>query len=473
MSGTATETLPADVPALQRRDDRPRIGLVLDHPRRDMLGLVLLARELAEAGAQALIIPQYGAWIDAFLTDLDGVVFNYARSNNITAIRALSRAGKDVFVLDTEGYLSSDKHAMLLDALREQKAGPSLQGYFTWGEASARAIAAGDPGLADKLEVTGCPRFDLLAPRWRGMLSYKTSGYVLLNPNFNSVNPRQGIPDIERQSMLRGGWEEAYLDRFLTDMRAGFAGFLELCRTLPQRLPHRQFVVRPHPFELIEPYRKATEGIANIHVNAEGEVFSALSQATHLVHLNCNTSVEARLLGVPAIQAGFLNTEFLRTHLPLYSGVSLPASSLDDLVRLLEDPRYLAERDDTAGLFERWIRPSFHLCDGYAARRAANAILRRLRPRSVRLAESRSKRLPAMARIRRKGRLIACDLVGTTAIEKVRRKMDPQRNAKVFTEKDIAAAIEALSRHLGRPAPPVRRLRSRLTKAPLNAIQVG
>ena len=472
MTTIATEFSRTDGgPAVPCVSGRPRIGLVLDHPRRDMLGLVLVALELAEAGASAVIIPQYGAWIDARLAKLDAMVFNYARPGNMPAIRAVADSKADIFVLDTEGYLSSDKHSMLLEALSGLKVSRFLQGYFVWGEASGQAIAKADPELASKIAVTGCPRFDLLAPRWRAMLSYRQSGHVLINPNFNSVNPRQGVPELERASMLKCGWEPTYLDRFLADMRVGFQGFLKLCRTLPRRLPHRQFVVRPHPFELVEPYHQATAGIPNIHVNAEGEVFSVLSQATHLVHLNCNTSVEARLLGVPALQAGFLNSDFLRAHLPLYSGVSTSAPDFEDLVRLIEDKSYLASREDTAGLFERWIRPSFHLCDGFAARRVARGILERLRPRQAR--DGLRSSLGRTEQLRRSCRLALCDLTGTKAIETVQRKLDPLRNAKLFSDGDIAAAVNALSRYLGRPAPPVRRLRGRLTRAPHNAIEIG
>ena len=456
-----------------RAAGRPRIGLVLDHPRRDLHGLVLIALELAAAGATAVIIPQYGSWIDARLSKLDAIVYNYARSNNIEPIRVLARCGIDVFVLDTEGYLSSDKHAMLLEAVRRIDVAPWLQGYFVWGSAAGEALAKSDLRLAPKLEVTGCPRFDLLAPRWRGTLKYERSGYVLLNPNFNGVNPLQSSPAEERNSMIRSGWEPAYLDRFLEDMRAGFAGFLELCATLPRRLPHLSFVVRPHPFELAEPYRKAVAGLPNVRLNTEGEVLPVLANARRLVHFNCNTSVEARLLGLAPIQTGFLTTDFLRTHLPLYTGVSVLAHDIDDLGRLLEDDRVLAARDNSAGVLDRWIRPAFHHCDGHAAERVARGLIARTRPREERLAPPEPQEADRLLKARRTLKMALSRALGTSALGLFRAMAKPDRREKAFSLAEVESVVAKLSAHLNRPAPQVRRLRSTWTGMPLLAIQIA
>ncbi len=444
----------------------PRIGLVVDHPRRDLDGLVLVALELAEGGATVVLLPLYMAWMEAALADLDAVVLTYARKNNREQIRFLAEAGVDVYVLDTEGYLSSDKHTMLLDALRDLDVAPWLQGYFVWGEASGEAVAKADPRLADKILVTGCPRFDFLAPRWRGALDFPLRDYILINPNFNSVNPRHGLPDLERKSMITGGWDPAYIDGFLDDMRRAFEGFLELCQTLPKRLPHRQFVVRPHPFEMAEPYRQAIGSLPNVHLNAEGSVFEVLSHARRLVHLNCNTSVEARLLGLAPVQAGFLNSDLLRRHLPLYNGVSIIADSMEELCRLLDDDEALAARDRKDDVFEKWIRPSFAACDGFAARRVAEAILSRSRrgegrrPKSYRSAEG------AKSKARRALRFALCQTLGTAAVERIVYSQK-RRQGKSFSQQRVQQLVERLSDHLSQPAPPVRRLRSRWTGVPM------
>lgn len=455
------------------KQNGPRIGLVMDHPQRDLSGAVLLALELAQAGAKAVILPQYMSWISAYLSKIDAVVYNYARKDNIGLFQWLARQGKDIFVLDTEGYLSSERHKMLLDAIRALDLARWLRGYFVWGPASGEAIVKTDPRLGGKVVVTGCPRFDLFAPRWRDLLHFEYSDYILINTNFNSVNPLRRDLDAERRSMILGGWEPTYLDRFLTDMQRAFEGFLELCKTLPKQMPHRQFVVRPHPFEWAEPYLQATAGLPNVHVNTTGEVPPVLKNARRIVHLNCNTAVEARMLGGVPIQAGFLNTEFLRTHLPLYTGVSVIADTPDELNRMLEDDAYLAGKDNEAGIAERWIHPSFHLCDGFAARRAAEGILERCRPPGERRPDTTAPRRSAKEELVRNFRVALCGVLGTAAVEKVRVMKEPRRAAKQFSAEQIRALVNQLSAHAGQPAPKVRRLRSPWTGAPMAAVQIG
>lgn len=441
----------------------------MDHPRRDLPGMVLVALELVRAGATTVILPAQMSWIHATFADLDATVVQHARTSTLPVIHWLSRIGQTIFVIDNEGYLSSDRHAMLTQRIADLQVGALVAGYFVWGEASGQALAKADPVLAPKVQATGAPRFDLLSARWRDMLHFERQNYILLNPNFNGVNPYHGNPERVRVDMVKGGWDPAYLDTFLAEMRRGFADFVELCATLPRRLPHRQFVLRPHPFEAPEPYAKAIAGLSNVHLNTEGDVTPVLANASHLVHLNCNTSVEARLLGLKPIQASFLNSELLSNHMPLYTGVSIKAESLDDLCRLLEDDALLAARDNSAGIFERWIRPSFHLCDGRAANRVADAVLAGTRPRGPRQTVKES----LGTRLKRQAKLVLSGTIGTGAIQAVRRNLHPDRRVKVFTAEHVRAMLTAYCAKEGIPVPPVRRLRSPWTGLPMSGIQIG
>ena len=59
----------------------PRICLVVDHPDRDLDGLVLLATRLAGLGAEAFLVPLYHLYEIPFLAP-DFVVLNYLRPSN-------------------------------------------------------------------------------------------------------------------------------------------------------------------------------------------------------------------------------------------------------------------------------------------------------------------------------------------------------------------------------------------------------
>jgi surface carbohydrate biosynthesis protein len=433
---------------------------------------VLIALELVAAGGSAVIVPTQSSWLDAAFAELDGIIVNHARRSNLPLIQAFAKSGRSVFILDEEGYLSSNQHAMLVEAIGKLDVGRWVEGYFVWGEASARALGEADPRLADKIVATGCPRFDLLAPRWRGMLRYEHSGYVLINPNFNQVNPHDGQRAKARADLINGGWEPGYLDRFLADMESAFAGFLRLCAELPRRLPQVGFVIRPHPFEAPEPYAKATAGLTNVHLNTEGAVMPVLANARCLVHLNCNTSVEARLLGVPAIQLGFLASDLLRGLLPIYAGVSIVAEDMDDLCRLVGDSDLLAKRDNAKDVFERWIRPAFHSCDGYAARRVVQSVLARCR-NGAKEAGAQGGGTQWPDPLGRRLKLALGGLVGTSAIQALRRRLQPHRRVKSFSRRQVQTLAAELSRQQGTAPPPVGQLRSPWTGLPMSAIRLG
>ena len=80
-----------------------RVGLIVDHPKRDLEGSVLIAHELAKRGVEAVIVPMYEQGLDVPRLGLDAIVANYARPGNRTLLERYAEAGIKVFVLDTEG----------------------------------------------------------------------------------------------------------------------------------------------------------------------------------------------------------------------------------------------------------------------------------------------------------------------------------------------------------------------------------
>ena len=70
-----------------------RIGLVVDHPKRDLAGSVLLAYQLARRGASVVIVPMYEQAVDVPRLGLDTLVVNYAREANRDLMKSFARAG--------------------------------------------------------------------------------------------------------------------------------------------------------------------------------------------------------------------------------------------------------------------------------------------------------------------------------------------------------------------------------------------
>jgi len=88
---------------LNTKNMKYKICLIVDNPLRDLDGMVLLSMHLAERGADVYLVPMYTQGYEVPAICPDFVLMNYARTANAELIKAYSRAGIVVGVLDTEG----------------------------------------------------------------------------------------------------------------------------------------------------------------------------------------------------------------------------------------------------------------------------------------------------------------------------------------------------------------------------------
>ena len=315
-----------------------RIGWVVDHPKRDLAGSVLAAYQLASRGASVAIIPMYEQGVDVPRLGLDTLVANYARAANLDLMRNFAAAGLALYVLDTEGGVLAAKGGNSPPAMAAYIRGSGyadiLSGYFFWGDRLHAAFNDNHAMQPGQLHLTGCPRFDFAAPKWRTLLDGERRGYLLVNANFPLVNSRfSSKPGVERETMIRAGWDGAYIDRFLADLKQVFANYLVEIGRLAVARPDRQILVRPHPFESEEVYRTALGRHANVVVDGAGNVLDMIQNAAAIIHLNCGTAIEAVLLGKLPIQLEYLNTPATAGHALLPARVSRPTHVVRGIAR--------------------------------------------------------------------------------------------------------------------------------------------
>ena len=201
-----------------------RIGLVVDHPKRDLAGSVLLAYQLASRGASVVIVPMYEQGVDVPRLGLDTLVVNYARDANLDLMRNLFEAGLALYVLDTEGGVLAEKGGNSPPAMaayvRDSGYADILSGYFFWGGRLHAPFHDNETMDRTSSHLTGCPRFDFAASDGERCSMANGAAMLLVNANFPLVNSRfTSKPGAEREAMIRAGWDGAYIDRFLADLR--------------------------------------------------------------------------------------------------------------------------------------------------------------------------------------------------------------------------------------------------------------
>jgi len=430
-----------------------RIGLVVDHPKRDLAGSVLLAYQLARRSASVVIVPMYEQAVDVPRLGLDTLVVNYAREANRDLMKSFAQAGLALYVLDTEGGVLADKGGNSPPAMaayvRNSGYAKLLSGYFFWGSRLHEAFNDNKTMGADELHLTGCPRFDFAAPRWRALLDGEPRGYVLVNANFPLVNSRfSREPGAERDSMIRAGWDAAYIDRFLADLKQVFALYLTEIGRLAAARPGRTVLVRPHPFESEEVYRSAFAQHANVVVDGSGSVLDRIRNAAAVVHLNCGTAVESVLLGKLPIQLEYLNTPATAAHASLPARVSRPATSFDELLSVIDHIDAETERFDFAGVHAANIEAFFHLNDGAAAERVVDVLVganHARRPYVSLLTAMKGTRDNASAGQVAKG--VASLVAGSAVTEWLRSRFNPARRDKHIAPAAVAALLDRIVAH--------------------------
>jgi surface carbohydrate biosynthesis protein len=457
-----------------------RIGWVVDHPKRDLAGSVLAAYQLASRGASVMIIPMYEQGVDVPRLGLDTLVVNYARDANLDLMRSFAKAGLSLYVLDTEGGVLAEKGGNSPPAMAAYvgKSGYAdiLSGYFFWGGRLHAAFNDNQIMKPGQLHLTGCPRFDFAAPRWRTLLDGDRRGYLLVNANFPLVNSRfSAKPGAEREAMIRAGWNGAYIDRFLADLKQVFANYLVELGRLAAARPDRNILVRPHPFESEEVYRSALAKYPNVVVDGTGSVLDMIQNAAAIIHLNCGTAIEAVLLGKLPIQLEYLNTPATAGHAMLPARVSRPVGSFDELLNVVDHLADETARFDFERVHAADIDAFFYRNDGAAAERLADILIGANDARSPFVSLSSALRgtrpKPSLGQVA-KG---AASLVfGSAATERFRTWFSPARRDKRIEPADVGALLQRIAVHDQRdPAGfSVARARCARTGLPLASILV-
>jgi surface carbohydrate biosynthesis protein len=410
------------------------VCLVVDNPLRDLNGLVLLAYQLAKRGMDAWLVPMYEQWNEIQAIHPDAVLLNYIRSNNRNHAMSYLRKGMMVGVLDTEGVggrnpeefaalVSTTGYAGLFDL------------YCLWGSVQRSALLDAEVIPDAIASLTGCPRYDFCAQPWRQLLLRRESRpYVLVNTNFPTINPRFSTGrEAEIAAMVSAGFDLNYARQYTEDTKRALVGMIALLEQLLTAFPDRHFVLRPHPFESPEGY-KSLRSFTNLDIRQEGTSVEWVAHADALIHLNCSTAVEARMLDVPALSPSWLDAPTLHVLFP--SELSLHHNSAEEFREQLEDilnsPRRASPQPSQA------IEKYYHHIDGQASARVADAVLAAI--------ESKSRRgVPALPAIPLGFRIKSWvrSLAGTRLVHALAKRQH-RVQAKSFSVKQVGALLAGI-----------------------------
>lgn len=386
---------------------KKRIGLIVDNPRRDLPGLILVAMRLCHEGATCYLVPLNLKNTECGGADLDFVLLGSLQSKNELFVKQLRAAGVRVGVLETEGgvynpiteggdagpsepegiprSLESMKiYAVTMASDAEVRR--QISCFCSWGTRFAAYASKANWYRSDQLVITGSPRFDFYAPPWQ-TASLCMSRYaeilkepiVLLNASFPFANPRFKSPEEEKAMMMEHfDYPDGYLDMWQQSEREAMSGFVMLANLLAENFPKVSFVFRPHPFEKVSTYQALLKPFPNLHLSSLGTVDGWLLRAKAVVTWNSSTAIDAGIMDIPVLFPDWIAKK--RRQVPVVDAVTVPSFSADDLLEKLkvilegrfEPPREIQEKLQI--VVEDW----FYRVDGRAHQRVASAILNSL-----------------------------------------------------------------------------------------------
>ncbi len=226
---------------------------------------------------------------------------------------------------------------------------------FAWGDENAelwRMYPHLPPGTP--IHVTGNPRSDLLRPELHAYYAAEVEKirqeygkFILVNTNFNHVNAfgpdmnlfkpvkkAGGTPTFGRAAR---GMSREYAEGLRDHKLALFTDFQRLIPELDRSFPDYTVVVRPHPTESHDIYRRIASGCRRVKVTNDGNVVPWLLSAKALIHNGCTTGVEAFELGVPALSyRATVNETYDAGFYRLPNALSHNCFSFDELRKALE-----------------------------------------------------------------------------------------------------------------------------------------
>ena len=318
-----------------------------------LLPIETKAREFHAKVLQAAVMAERG--YDVVLGDQNSMVKNVARlPRGVYLDKSVSRTktkgfgqlhamGNRVVACCEEGLVYRDADTYLHERISNDSLAVAER-FFAWGGVQAADVLRKAPEAASKIRVTGNPRFDVLRPELRGVFAPEVAAlhrrfgrYVLVATNFSRYNHFMGynfwIEALQKRGTIASEAELTFFRRWRDYLEVLYRGFVAAVPVLSRAFPDHRIVVRPHPSENHDEWRRETAGVANVTVAFEDSVVPWIAGADVLVHNSCTTGVEAYLLGRPVIAYRPATDDVLDSHLP--HAVSREAFTEDELVALL------------------------------------------------------------------------------------------------------------------------------------------
>lgn len=211
------------------------------------------------------------------------------------------------------------------------------------GSRNADDIRLNLPEIANKLAVTGNPRFDTLlaGPRCvyrrdANAIKDEFGRFLLVNTNFTRANPYGGLQmsrytahlaKLRKRGMLISAEQEQFVYRFVTYQQRLMQRLQAVIQELVSSGVVDRVLIRPHPVENRNTWVEWAKPLDRVDVRWDGSAIEWMLAAEAVLHPGCTTAMEGLMLDRPVFSyVAEPDNEFMN-----------PADTVSEIVTSAED----------------------------------------------------------------------------------------------------------------------------------------
>ena len=189
----------------------------------------------------------------------------------------------------------------------------SAQLVFFWGKYQKDLVINNNESNTDCI-VSGHPRFELLKKEYNFFYDEKVklikknyNQFVLINTNMSFGN------NIRGDEFIVNNYSKRFknIESIIKNDKIKIEFFINLIKKLINK--NYKVVVRPHPEENEETYKKILSKFKNFYISKEHSSIPWILASKVMIHSDCTTGVEAYMLGKKSIS--FMHNEFDKDYL--------------------------------------------------------------------------------------------------------------------------------------------------------------
>jgi hypothetical protein len=300
-----------------------RVQLLCDHKWRDLPNLTAIKIHLEHLGHRVLLSTTKDALSLMQWFRPDCVVFNHLFGVTYRNLaRNLQEAGIAVVLLPTEGAMRPEFATIAAGEFTDFSA---CDLFLNWSENAARLLRERWRAGETAAPVIGCTRLDFYSLQFGPAIKSRDLfcrqyGLDLKRPIVTWATQygyaHLTAPSAERERFLRESVEFgvaaccARIGQDLAEIPRLHAEGREVASeaffAAASEMPLVQFVIRPHPMDARDYYRRKMRecGLDNVVFCANDYIWNVLNASDIHLHRHCTTAVEAWMWGKPTIEMG-------------------------------------------------------------------------------------------------------------------------------------------------------------------------